>query len=79
MTNSTADAARTRTRADLVLGILGKLTEIRAQRFIVENDDGPLQALDDILDYLARCEDAGTTPVPDDIRGLIATALGVSR
>lgn len=55
-----------------------RLTTIRAQRFLLQNDPGPLDALDETLAYLDKCEDIGITPTACDLRRLIANALEVT-
>ena len=59
-------------------GIAAELAAIRAQRFIVQNDTGPINALDDVLAYVDECERVGVSMHPADVRSLIATALGVA-
>ena len=55
-----------------------ELTVIREMRFLVQNDPRPLDALDETLAYLDKCEDIGITPTACDLRRLIAAALEVT-
>ena len=44
----------------------------------MQNDQGLLQAVESVTDYVERCEESGITMHPADVRRLIASALGVS-
>ena len=78
MTNSTQDTARDRARAALTAGIKARLDDLTFERFLVQNDQGLLQAVESVTDYVERCEESGITMHPADVRRLIASALGVS-
>ena len=78
MTNSTQDTARDRARASLTAGIKARLDDLTFERFLVQNDQGLLQAIEYVTDYTERCEESGITMHPADVRRLIASALGVS-
>ena len=78
MTNSTQDTARDRARAALTAGIKARLDDLTFERFLVQNDQGLLQAVESVTDYTDRCEESGITMHPADVRRLIASALGVS-
>ena len=78
MTNSTQDTARDRVRAALTAGIKARLDDLTFERFLVQNDQGLLQAVESVTDYVERCEESGITMHPADVRRLIASALGVS-
>ena len=78
MTNSTQDTARDRARASLTAGIKARLYDLTFGRFLMQNDQGLLQAVESVTDYVERCEESGITMHPADVRRLIASALGVS-
>jgi len=78
MTNSTQDTARDRARAALTAGIKARLYDLMFGRFLVQDDQGLLQAVESVTDYVERCEESGITMHPADVRRLIASALGVS-
>lgn len=78
MTNSTQDTARDRARASLTAGIKARLDYLTFERLNLQNDPRPILAIDEVLNYVERCEESGITMRPADVRRLIASALGVS-
>lgn len=78
MTNSTQDTARDRARASLTAGIKARLDYLTFERLNLQNDPRPILAIDEVLNYVERCEESGITMHPADVRRLIASALGVS-
>lgn len=73
-------------RSDAVVrsGIAARLAEIKARAdedaefCSTARTDVPalVNAVDDVIDYVDRCEESGITMQPGDIRRLIAAALG---